>query len=142
MKDQVIKVLNKEHGKKVIEYWKNRGVNPLHIGSQTAENGSDYIYYGIIGGKFNNYCLREVKLNNAKIITLPEEKTFPRKMLCWDYNEKEATSSIVHAYVPTIESPWVCDGFSYNYAKEIPEVEEMTLEQICKELGREIKIVK
>ncbi len=27
MKNQVIKVLSEEHGKKVIEYWKSRGVD-------------------------------------------------------------------------------------------------------------------
>ena len=30
----------------------------------------------------------------------------------------------------------------YKHCKEIPIVEEMTLEQVCKELGREIKIIK
>ena len=54
MKNQVIEVLNKEHGRKVIEYWKSRGVNTLGMnGSFTKENGEEERYYGgvIVTGK-------------------------------------------------------------------------------------------
>jgi len=31
MKNQVIEVLNKEHGKKVIEYWESKGVDTKYF---------------------------------------------------------------------------------------------------------------
>jgi len=58
MKNQVIKVLNSEHGKKVIEYWKSQGADTMsYDGSATEEDGHNSIYYGIIADKFDNYSL-------------------------------------------------------------------------------------
>ena len=40
MRNQVIEVLDREHGKKVIEYWKSRGVDTKDMdGSNTREKG-------------------------------------------------------------------------------------------------------
>ncbi len=93
----VIKVKNQAHGKRVIEFFKSKGVhtNGL-IGKVTEENSGElgHIYYGVINGEFDNYTLNCIENRNAspyvskvKIIELPEEKTFPRKMLVWDYSE-------------------------------------------------------
>ena len=77
MKNQVIKVLNQEHGKKVIQYWKNRGVDTIyHSGHSNEKNGHIFIYYGVINNKFDSYSLNQVKANNAEIIELPKE--FPK----------------------------------------------------------------
>ena len=76
MKNTVIKVLNKEHGKKVINWFKSQGVKKHvingYIGDITEEDGDYYIYYGIIDGVFNNYNKQEVDRKKATIITLPE----------------------------------------------------------------------
>ena len=83
MKNQVIEVLDKEHGKKVIEYWKSKGVDTMGMcGSFTKEDGEKCRYYGVIDGCFDCYSERQAAENNAEIIELPkEENSFPRVML-------------------------------------------------------------
>ena len=91
MKNEVIEVLNKEHGRKVIEYWKSKGVDVRGFsGNQTREDDSEFRFYGFINGEFNNYRRKSVYLHKAKIIELPiespkeEEEPFPRVMLVSD----------------------------------------------------------
>ena len=82
MKNQVIEVLNEEHGKKVIEYWKSRGVDTTgYIGCSNKSDGSLDRFYGVINGEFDNYEEESVIEYNAEIIELPEEKVYPRVML-------------------------------------------------------------
>ena len=82
MKNQVIEVLNKEHGKKVIEYWKSRGVDTTgYCGCANKMDGSIDRFYGVINGEFDNYEEEDVSYYNAEIIELPEEKTYPRVMM-------------------------------------------------------------
>jgi hypothetical protein len=72
MKNQVIEVLNKEHGKKVIEYWKSIGVDTKGWdGSNTKENGFPTRYYGVIDECFWCYSIDYVKGAKAEIIELP-----------------------------------------------------------------------
>lgn len=79
MKNQVIEVLNKEHGKRVIEYWKSRGVDTLGMnGSFTKENGADERYYGVIQNDFDCYTLKFVRKYNAEIMELPS--VFPNEL--------------------------------------------------------------
>ena len=74
MKNQVIEVLNKEHGRKVIEYWKSEGADVRGFaGDQTREDDSEFRFYGFINGKFNNYRRKSVNLYKAKIIELPSD---------------------------------------------------------------------
>ncbi len=84
MKNQVIEVLNIEHGKKVIEYWKSRGVDTKGlVGDCTKESflGSYLRFYGVLDGEFDKYTKEDVSYYNAEIIELPEEKVYPRVML-------------------------------------------------------------
>ena len=84
MKNQVIEVLNKEHGKKVIEYWSSRGLDTKGlVGDCTKESliGSYLRFYGVIDGKFDKYTEEDVSYYNAEIIELPEEKTYPRVIM-------------------------------------------------------------
>ena len=61
MKNQVIEVINKEHGKKVIEYWKSRGVETGCIGGlYTKVGGEKYRYYGVINCIFDCYSIENV----------------------------------------------------------------------------------
>ena len=74
MKNQVIEVINKEHGKKVIEYWKSQGFDVgAFSGNQTREDDSEFRFYGVINGEFDNYRRKSVYLYKAKIIELPDD---------------------------------------------------------------------
>ncbi len=76
----VIMVLDREHGKKVIEWWKSQGVGTNGCeGICTLNGGRSHIYYGVINGYFDNYSLRDVKNYDAKIIELPQEKDYSIK---------------------------------------------------------------
>ena len=89
MKNQVIEVLNKEHGKKVIEYWKSKGVDTMGMcGSFTKEDGEHSCYYGVINDMFDCYTIEFARKHNAEIIELPkEENSFPRVMLVSDVGD-------------------------------------------------------
>lgn len=53
---------------------------------------------------------------------------------------KDAKKVIYHYF--QYDLPRYVDVTLFREIKQLPEVEEMTLEQVCKELGREVKIVK
>ncbi len=85
-------------------------------------------------------------------------KTLPKRMNVWDDNSIYECERIVLLILPgKTNYPVIVvnrvDEFdfkngmqystsNYKYCKEISQVQEMTLEQVCKELGREIKIIK
>lgn len=80
MKNQVIKVLDKEHGKEVIKYWKSQGVNTgVYKGDHIADGTMDCYYYGVIDGEFASYSLDDVEETNTEIIELPNS-TYPKVM--------------------------------------------------------------
>ena len=83
MKNEVIEALDIEHGKKVIEYWKSRGVDTLLNGDCTRDRKYDIRYYGVINNKFDCYSIEFVYKHNAEIIELPIENSrpFPKPML-------------------------------------------------------------
>ena len=89
MNNKVIKVLDREHGKKVIEFWKQY----CDIGRLEGSIVGDY--YGIINGSFNVWSITEVRKNNADIIELPEEKTYPRVMLVSDDDTDRGNPRVV-----------------------------------------------
>ena len=166
MKNQVIKVLDRDHGRKVIEYWKSQGVNTCrYVGLNTVADEEVYglfTYYGMINNRFGNYSLSMVQNYNAEIIELPEEKTFPRKMLVWDDDEKNAAERIVlwentfgnpvnkyvavhNHYENDFEKGKIYPTRGWQHAKEIPakpEPVKLTVAEICKKLGYDVEIVK
>jgi hypothetical protein len=74
MKNQVIKCLTLEHGKKILDYWKSKGVDTSDkTGTSCESDNHPWIYYGVISGRFENYSYNDVKLYDAEIIELPEE---------------------------------------------------------------------
>ena len=135
MKNKVIEVLNKEHGKKVIEYWKSKGVDTKRlVGDCTKRGGDRYRYYGVIDGCFDCYSERQAAKNNAEIIELPiespkEEKTFPRVMLvsfdgdAWKRRVvfmKKCDRFLAWNKAEMIEeSESICGQTAWRYAKEI-----------------------
>ena len=150
MKNQVIEVLNKEHGKKVIEYWKSIGVDTLGMsGSQNKKDGEIERYYGVIQNEFGCYPIYFVRKCNAEIIELPEENSFPRVMLVSDdgdsWNKRVVFMKRCNRYLAwnkaeTIEeSEGVFETTSWRYAKEIPEKVELTKSEIAEKFGISIE---
>ena len=147
MKNQVIEVLNEEHGKKVIEYWKSKGVNTMCMfGSLTKEDGDEWRYYGVIGDKFDSYSIEFVHKYNAEIIELPkEENSFPRVMLVSYDGEvwykrvvfmKKCNMFLAWDNAETIENAeYTYMVASWRYAKELPEKVELTKSEIAEKLG-------
>ena len=158
MRNEVIEVLNKEHGKKVIEYWKSEGADVRGFaGNQTREDDSEFRFYGFINGEFNNYRRKSVNLYKAKIIELPiespkEENTFPRVMLVsideikWHKRVvfmKKCDRYLAWIDAETIEeSEDIYKTTSWRYAKEFPEKVELTKSQIAEKFGIPIDLIK
>lgn len=55
-----------------------------------------------------------------------EELTFPRKMLCWDYDEENTEEDLVLAYFPNRNSDakYIGDSGTWINAKELPQPTE------------------
>lgn len=72
MKNQVIEVLDKAYGSRVIEYWQSKGVDTRGMcGSFTKEDGESARYYGVINDRFDCYSISFVRKHKAEIIELP-----------------------------------------------------------------------
>ena len=139
MNNKVIKVLDREHGEKVIEFWKQY--------CDTKELKGNYVggHYGIINGQFNVWFISTVQQNNAEIIELPEEKTYPRAMLVSDDGINWDTRRVVFMEKCGGFLAWISaktleeaekevDTRLWTYAKEIEHI-EVTLEEIAKWKG-------
>jgi hypothetical protein len=82
MENTVIKVLTKEHGAKVIAYWKSLGVNTKGMNGEVNEaEGGKYIYYGVINNSFNNYPKQIIDTYGVKIIKLPNPTSKLKKII-------------------------------------------------------------
>ena len=150
MKNQVIEVLNKEHGKKVIEYWKSKGVDTSDLlGIRTKKAGSIFRYYGVIDGRFDCYSERQAAENGAEIIELPEEKPFPRVMLVSDDGDdwykrvvfmQKCDRFLAWNNAETIENAELTYRVaSWRYAKELHEKVELTKSEIAEKFGISIE---
>ena len=154
MKNEVIEVLNKEHGRKVIEYWESRGVDTSGVyGSLTKEDCEEFRYYGVINNRFNCYTIEFVRKCNAEIIELPnEEKAFPRVMLVSDdgnsWHRRVVFMKRCGRYISWIdaetieESENIYKTTSWGYAKELTEKVEITKSQIADKFGIQIDLIK
>jgi len=101
MENQVIKVLTPEHGEKVIEYWKSKGVNTRGKEGQSCESGGNkYIYYGVINGVFDNYNVSQLDVfDNLEIIELPTNK-FDMTYPIYDMSTNEGRLAYAKKYYP------------------------------------------
>lgn len=77
LKNTVIKVLNKEHGVKVIKFYEKNGYN---IGPYYEANIG--FYYGVLNNTFSWFTNSDIEKFPLKVIDLPEEE--------------ETTSCMVH----------------------------------------------
>ena len=84
MRNQVIEVLDRAYGSRVIEYWQSKGVDTRGMcGSFTKEDGESARYYGVINDMFDCYSISFVRKHKAEIIELPIENSrpFPKPMI-------------------------------------------------------------
>ena len=147
MKNKVIEVLDREHWKKVLEYWKSKGIDTSRmLGISTKKGGYLCRYYGVIDGCFYCYSEREAAENNAEIIELPkEEKPFPRVMLVSDDGDfwykrvvlmQKCDRFLAWNNAETIEeSECVFGILPWRYAKELSEKVELTKSEIAEKFG-------
>ena len=138
MKNQVIEVLNREHGMKVIEYWKSKGVDTMGMcGSFNKEDSGAVCYYGVINDMFDCFTIEDVRKYNAEIIELPEEKTYPKVMIVSEDGEKWH-KRVVLMYKNGRYLAWNCaETFeeaekkmnltSWRFAKDIVEPKQHTI---------------
>ena len=120
MENQVIKVLTPEHGEKVIEYWKSKGVDTsTYSGCSCESDGDIHIYYGVINGVFNNYRMEQIfGSDTVEIIELPEEEfdlTYP----IYDMTTNEGRMAYIKKHYP---NTWA------SIIKEDPKQEEKVME--------------
>jgi hypothetical protein len=147
MKNKVIQVLDKEHGKKVIEYWKSKGVDTMGMcGSFTKEDSESSCYYGVINDMFDCYTIEFARKHNAEIIELPKEgNSFPRVMLVsndeckWHKRVvfmKKCDRYLAWNKAETIEeSESICGQTAWRYAKEVePKQYTITLSDLNRKI--------
>ena len=160
MKNQVIEVLNIEHGKRVIEYWKSKGVDTMGMcGSFTKEDSESSCYYGVINDMFDCCTIEDVRKYNAEIIELPEENSFPRVMLVSNKPIKGNNDGIKQLVISIVDGIAISVGgtqysleqyyqdlkeekanpifrlYPWRYAKELPEKVELTKSEIAEKFG-------
>ena len=161
MKNQVIEVIDKEHGKRVIKYWKSIGVDTMGMcGSFTKEDGEHSCYYGVINDMFDCYSISFVRKHNAEIIELPkEENSFPRVMLVSNNPIKGNNDGIKQLVISIVDGIAISVGGTqysleqyyqdlkeekanpifrlcpWRYAKELPEKVEITKSEIAEKFG-------
>jgi hypothetical protein len=139
--NEVIKVLDIEHGKKVIEYWKGKGVDTENYRGSAAG-----YYYGVINGEFNNFNDAYVTNSKAKIITLPEEKCvwvrdtdsekWDRRILVADLGE-----DFVYRYLTALRDRK--DSYIFHGYRQISHTDpNEAIEQEIKELESQINKLK
>lgn len=149
MNNTVIKVLNIEHGQKVKKYFLDKNIECKHFAFDNTAIYDNSFYYGIIDDCFGNYDLKYVKAKSVNIIELPEELHLPRMVEVRDKDGKWCRRRLVHILPCKYNKRYICESYfnskntiNWIEMREIPKVEEMTLEQVCKELGKKIKIIK
>lgn len=72
----VIEVLDEEHGREVIEWWQDQGVDTRKFtGSFTREDDDSLRFYGLNYGCFNNFDMDYCVEHGLKIIELPSESS-------------------------------------------------------------------
>lgn len=126
-----IKVLSKEHGAKVVEFWKSVGINT----NGWIGIGTNIPYYGIFNGRFDNtvdsYGCRVLTLEEAIAIRDSETKTFPREMYVWNNDSSDLIKRNVvfiakdHCLKYNVMTYHNGVWNSYQHAMEVEEYEAM-----------------
>ena len=76
LNNTVIKVLNREHGEKVIAFYKKNGYN-----TSVFHGHNIGFHYGVLNNNFSWYTNTDMERLPLKVIELPEEKEYPKVMM-------------------------------------------------------------
>jgi hypothetical protein len=144
MKNQCIKVLNEEHGKKVIEYFKNSGIDTKELTGDRVK-----AYYGLFEGEFNFFD----DTRDSEVIELPTEFKRGDKVLVWHNDENNAIEYIFLAKIEGSFFPYIVktsnsevkfNTVCFKNCKHAPQVVELTLQDISdgKGVGVDPKLIK
>lgn len=153
MKNQVIKVLNVEHGKKIIAYWKSKGID-----TRTYTGASLNSYYGVVNDYFNIWYnmpkhTEEIFLPNDLPNDLPKRGD---KILVWNENVYNKQERVYLAYIENTHYPIIAvaknqEEYFFNGSKFITTswknwsfieediIVELTMEDISNGKGVGIK---
>lgn len=149
----VIEVLDIEHGKKVIDFFKSKGINTHYLtGACNKKQGYDNRFYGIINGIFNQYNEFQISKNNAKIVTLEElTNTYPKVMWvsdcpnfstrhkrvvfmekCGEYLAWASAETKEEAKKEVKTSSW---GYAKDIEPDLTLIKEVSIEEIADKFG-------
>ncbi len=152
LNNKVTKVLNVEHGRKVIQWFKYQGVDTKnYVGTNAESIGDTFIYYGLSEGVFDCRSWRDIQDEKFEIVELPEDiesLPIPRMVMVRDeydayWSERKLISDLT-SY--GFEHPYIClaDGVSSEWEvweemKEIDTCPKMTIKDA--EIKFSIKII-
>lgn len=145
----VIKATTREHGAKIVEYYRNLGWDTYGMeGLDSEDKGSKFIYYGVINGCFSNYSFLDISFYNVKIIELPAEPKpleYPKVMEVSDDGEcwcqrvvfmEKCGKYIAWANATNLkDAENTLDATSWDLAREIALKVEVTKQQIAEAFG-------
>ena len=164
MKNEVIKVLNPQHGKKVIDYFRRQGYNVKGYSGDISRSDI-FLYYGVINNLFSNYSKKQIERACADIIKLPEDSMSETKesdsdklpkrgelILCWDEDVNDSEQAIFLTFIKGAMYPIITvdifkeeiDNFHSGVAfsttkfknfKKIKPLVELTLQDIFEGKG-------
>ena len=130
LNNTVIKVLNEEHGTKIIEFYKKNGYN---TGSYYGTNIG--YHYGVYNNTFSWYSDTDMRRFPLKVIELPKENVYPKVMMVSDcpitkgnkgkqrvvFMEKLGTY-LAWQYAETIEdAEKQVESYTWTYAVDVPK---------------------
>jgi len=162
MKNQVIEVLNEEHGERVIKYFQSLGIDTGNFkGTNTLEKDDRIRYYGVVGGKFgpwakSSFLDKNVCLPPVEIIELPDIQPYPKVMLVSDFPismnnfgfkrvvfmEKNGRYLAWYGAETLEEAKETMDITHWKYAEDVDSVLKLTLEEIAERFNvPKVKIV-
>lgn len=120
LNNTVIEVLNLEHGKKVIQFYRDNGYNTVEfVGSCTKEDNAHERWYGVINSRFRNYSLSGVKsYQYVKIIELPENTFKNGDVVEGSKNGSDWQGQMIYVGKNIITGGYIAlsnPGIPYNY---------------------------
>lgn len=122
-KDWYIEVPNEEDCKEFQDYFEC-GDSPATSGtwfylSRKVNISNAKTYRDDIPKDFQKITIEQFR----KYVLMKETKelTFPRKMLVWNHDEKNAGIVSIYAHIPALEQPWIGNSDRWKYAKELPQ---------------------